>query len=164
MLIHGEVAMHTDERWKKKCVSARETLVLCLVDIGGCGAHNGGPPERQMNSSWWVMWVSRPFRFNYELITRQDRGAGRWAGGWGGETKENNNWERTEGWKSLLKTLVEFRKHYKGGTSLLCEHIQSMEGWSKVGKEPHKSHECPLSMTSRFKCTHDFCGFDKGRK
>lgn len=116
MLIHWEVAMHTDKRWEKKSMCLWERH-LCFVGWTSVVAL----PIIKWTAVWWVMWVSRLFRFNYELITRQDRGPGRWAGSWGGETKENNNWERTEGWKLLLKTLVEVRKHYKGGTSLLCE-------------------------------------------
>lgn len=100
MLTHREVAMYTNEKCEYAHICAS---YMCLLDISGCGAHSGGPPKRKMNSSGRVMWVSRPFRFNYELITRQDHSAGRRAGSWGGETKENNNRERIEGWKVLLK-------------------------------------------------------------
>lgn len=95
---------------------------VCLLDTSGCEVHSGGPPKRKMNNSGRVMWVSRPFRFNYELITRQDHHTGRRAAAWGGETKESNNTERSEGWKLVLKlfsTLVDARKYYTGRTSSL---------------------------------------------
>lgn len=118
MLIHREVAMHTNERRRNVCVThmcgwEREhahvyacmgvSLRVCLLAINGCGVHGGSPPKRKMNRSGRVMWLSRPFRFNYELITRHDHSAGKRAGSWGGETKENNNWEKIEGWKVLVK-------------------------------------------------------------
>ncbi len=62
------------------CERASERVHVCLLDVSGCGVRSGGPPKRKMNSSGRVMRVSRPFRFNYELITRQDHSAGRRAG------------------------------------------------------------------------------------
>lgn len=78
-------------------------LWVCLLRTFGCGVDGGSPLKHKMNRSGRVMWLSRPFRFNYELITRQDHRTGKRAGSRGGETKKNNNWEKTEGWKLLVK-------------------------------------------------------------
>lgn len=115
MLIHREVAVHTNEREGGSANEMETCVCVCWTSVGG-GVRSGGPPERKMNSSGRVMWVSRPFRFNYELISRQDHSTGRRAGGWGGETKENNNRERTEGWKLLLKP---FSQHVGGCQKIL---------------------------------------------
>lgn len=59
MLIHIEVAMHTNEEKVRPhahtCERESERVHVCLVDISGCGAHSGGPPKRKMNSSRRVM-------------------------------------------------------------------------------------------------------------
>lgn len=90
----------------------------------GVGLHSGGLPKSKMSNSGRFMWVSRPFRFNYELITRLDHSAGRRRGVWGGETKENNN---REDWgveitpKAILSAHWWMPKNITHGGHLNCK-------------------------------------------
>lgn len=66
MLIHREVAMHTNENGKKSvflciCVKEEESMYVCICvcflcmhvcwTLVGAGVRGGGPPKRKMNSS-----------------------------------------------------------------------------------------------------------------
>lgn len=186
MLIHREVAMHTNERRRNVCVThmcgwEREhahvyacmgvSLRVCLLAINGCGVHGGSPPKRKMNRSGRVMWLSRPFRFNYELITRHDHSAGKRAGSWGGETKENNNWEKIEGWKVLVKPFSQHvgrcQKTNKKKNSRRASSLQTLS--LNVGKNiTHRHLTCSYTLpnfyiTGWFKWSNNFVIFEKDK-